>query len=176
MTTNSFEYRKDFRTKEIFEENLIDFTEREYYWGIILRLDFTERGHPCSLIEHGVDNTGKLIEGRLPNYNVDKIFSFLNGKKKPVEIKSIPENINNFMTFKVSSLEVCCEEDAWLIVPRSKAYYLYNSKTCRYLLENYPHKIYWNYETQKGFSPKPAVRIFKNDIQKFIKDNKITEV
>lgn len=164
---SSLDQRKDIRTVEVFADNLEDFTEREMLWGIALRYDFTERGNPCSIEECGVDNTGKLIEGRLPNYNVDKIFKFLDGKQVQIEIKTIGEYVKNFFTFKAHSLRNCFEKNAFLIVPRSNSYYIFSPSACKLLYENYPHKV-WDNFWKGGLS----VRIFSNEIENLI-SNKI---
>lgn len=163
----SIDYRRDVRSIEQFAADIEEFTKKEYYWGLALRLDFCERGMPCEIIEHGVDNSGELIPGHLPNHNVDKIYSFLNGTKQHIEIKTIPERIRGFFTFKLTSINACIKQKAHILVPRSWAYYLIPPETCSILLR-YPHEIH------KGFAPgKPSIRIFESDIKEFIRKKKI---
>lgn len=164
----SIDYRKDIRTTEEFNEDIKDYTEREMYWGIILRHDFIERGKTCLIEESGVDNTGNLIIGKLPNYNADKIFKFSDGTKQYIEIKTIPENTKDFFTFKSFSLKSCVQQNAYILVPRSWVYYLLSPRACDYIYRNYPSKIY------RGFE-KPAKRIFTNEIQKLIDQKLILE-
>jgi len=165
---NSLEKRRDVRSEEVFEENIKDFTEREFYWGITLRYDFTERGFPCSVVEHGVDNEGKLIKGRLPNHNVDKIYHFDDGRTIKIEIKTIEERYTEFFTFKVYSLQCCCNQDAYIVVPRLGMYYMIPKETCKFFLDKYDHKIY------HGFSKTDrAVRIFMKEIDKMIETGHI---
>lgn len=164
---NSLDKRRDIRTVEVFADNVEDFTEREMLWGIALRYDFTERGNNCSIEECGVDNSGKLIDGRLPNYNVDKIFKFLDGTEEQIEIKTIPEYVKNFFTFKAHSLRNCFQKKAMIVVPRSQSYYTIPKETCELLYKNYPHKVY------PKFASDPAVRIYSSEIEKFIFERKI---
>lgn len=172
----SLDIRRDNRSIEVFSDNIKDFTQREYYWGIALRIDLCERGAVCEVEEHGVDNDGNLILNRLPNYNVDKIFKFKDGRQINIEIKTIPEYVRNFFTFKVSSLKSCLEQNAHVLVPKKDNYYLILNKGINEILNNYPHKIYWNFKTNKGFSPNNlAVRIFSEDIEKFIKEKNIAK-
>lgn len=165
---NSLDKRKDSRSLDVFEHNIKDFTEREYYWGLALRIDFCERGINCQIEEHGVDNQGNLILGRLPNYNVDKIFNFTNGKKMHIEIKTIEEYVKNFFTFKVSSLNSCVQQNAHIIVPRSSHYYLIKNETIKEILKNYKHAIY-----EKFHKKEKAVRIFTDNIENMIVYKKI---
>lgn len=165
---NSLDFRRDKRTVEEFANDVEDFTEREAYWGVILRHDFIEKGKFCCLEDYGVDNSGKIILGRLPNINVDKVFHFANGKKKFIEIKTIPEGVKKFFTFKASSLLSCVEQNAYIIVPRSCSYYVLPPDICDYFYKNYTHEVYSNF----AFGKK-AVRIYMNDIEKLIKENKI---
>lgn len=166
----SLDKRKDIRTVEIFEHNVEDFTEREMLWGIALRYDFTERGNSCSIEECGVDNSGRLIKGRLPNYNVDKIFRFLDGKEVQIEIKTIQEYVKGFFTFKAHALRNCFEKNAFLIVPRSQNYYIFTPKTCKFLYKEYTHKVYENFVKNEL-----AVRVYSNQIERFTKEGKITK-
>jgi hypothetical protein len=163
----SLDFRKDTRSVQEFAEDIAQFTQKEHFWGLALRLDFCERGMPCEIEEHGVDNSGELILGHLPNYNVDKIYNFLDGTKQHIEIKTIPERTKGFFTFKLTSISACIKQKAHILVPRSWAYYLIPPETCSILLR-YPSKIH------ERFAPgKPAVRIYESDINEFIRQKKI---
>jgi hypothetical protein len=167
---SSLKKRRDKRSEETFAHNIEDFTEREFYWGIALRFDFLEKGQKCSIEEHGVDNTGKLIEGRLPNHNVDKIFYFEDRENLLIEIKTIPEYVKNFFTFKSYALKCCRDQKAWILVPRSEKYYLFPPKTCGYIFEKYKHQIYPKFSAND-----PAVRLYTSEIIKLIENKKIIE-
>lgn len=165
---NSLDRRRDVRTVDTFKHNIKDFTERESYWGSALQIDFIERGMNCSVEEFGVDNTGKLITEKLNNYNVDKVFHFKGKKSLYFEIKTIAEYVTNFFTFKACALKSCCFQNASILVPRSKSYYIIPKKTCLYFLENYPIDIY-----PKFSSTDPSVRIPMDDIKKMIQEKTI---
>ena len=151
----SFEQRKDHRTDDEFEDDIDQFTEKEFYFGIAYRYDLCERGYPCSVEEHGVDNTGKLIPGRLPNHNVDKMYHFVDKAMKPllVEIKTIPKNCNKYMTFKVSALRQCSRQGGQILVPKTKDYYLFGKRSFQRLLERCEIRT-----DLKEFGYKPCVR------------------
>jgi hypothetical protein len=166
----SLDYRKDGRTVEEFQKDIEDFTEREMYWGFILRCDLTEKGRPCLIEDFGVDNSGNLIEGRLPNYNADKLFKFLDGTEQPIEIKTIPETTKDFFTFKAFSLKSCIKQKAFILVPRSWTYYLISPKGCENICQNYPSKIYPRFSEND-----PAIRIYLNDIQELIQQRMISK-
>lgn len=160
----SLDYRKDERTEEIFGHNIRDYTEREHHWSVALHLDFQRRGLICKLSDNGVDGSGKLIKNKLENYNADKKYSLPSGKNILIEIKTAPEWLNSFFTFKVFCLRECVNENAWVCVPRIKCYYLFKPKCLTKMLQ-YDHAIY------KGFSPNDkAVRIPMRDIEEMVKN------
>jgi hypothetical protein len=159
----SLKTRMDDRDIEEFASDLALDTAKQRIWAGALQIYFQEKTKSvCDKIEYGVDNDGNVIDGSLPNDNVDNIFVFGNNKRK-VEIKTIPEWCNDFMTFKASSLRSCVRQKAYIIVPKRFVFYTFSTKMCEYMHRNYTHQIY------KGFSPNdPAVRIFKRDIEKFM--------
>lgn len=171
---SSLDYRKDVRSLSVFKQNIKEETEKEKIWANALKCDFCEKnpGNLCWIEERGVDNTGELIEGVLPKHTVDKTFRFEKGNFINIEIKTIPEYLDKFMTIKASALRVCVKEKGWLIIPKRNIYFIFPTRTCKYLYENYSHKIYWDFEKKRGFSPNDkAVRIFSNKIEEFLKQN-----
>jgi hypothetical protein len=147
--------RMDNRTEEEFSEDISQFSLKEFYWGIGFRYDLCERGMPCQVLEHGVDNTGKLIRGRLPNHNADKRYVFTNGMKTmDVEIKTIPEECTGFFTFKVSAIKGCYRHKAKILVPMMEDYHLLGNKAFFWLLENC--EVRTDY---KGWGGKACVRV-----------------
>lgn len=146
--------RMDDRTEEEFEEDIGKFTKKEFYFGIAYRYELCEIGLPCKIEEHGVDNTGKIIRGKLPNANADKIYHFLEGRpSEKVEIKTIPEYCQNYFTFKVSALKGCYAQGAYILVPRKRNYYLLGKNAFVHLLRNLPVRT-----DIKEFGFKPCVR------------------
>lgn len=167
---DSLDYRRDIREVEVFIDNISDFTEREMYWGGILRHDFIARNKPCDVEEYGVDNNGVFIPGKLPNANVDKLFNFQSGKQLLVEIKTIPEGAKNYFTFKKNAIQACVSQKAVIVVPRSFAYYYFKESAC-VLLNKMPTKIY------PKFAPdKLAVRISTERIKELINTREVYEV
>ena len=108
--------------------------------------------------DYGVDGSGKLIKGKLPNHNVDKKFILKDGTEILVEIKTCPKNHNKFFTFKVTSLKQIEEQGAIMVVPRDNGYFLFENSAMVSLLA-LPHKIY------RGFSSNDfAVRIEMREV------------
>ena len=95
---SSLTHRMDNRSKEIFSENIKDFTGREQDWIRIYAADLCSRGESVEICNYGVDNTGGLIAGNLCNNNADNLI-IINGKTYKVDIKTIPEWSTTF-TFK----------------------------------------------------------------------------
>jgi hypothetical protein len=167
----NLKYRMDERTREDFEEDLLQFHEMEFYWGMVLRFELTRRGHPCSIEEHGVDNTGRLIEGRLPNHNADKMYRFLDGSESmKVEIKTIPEWCNRFHTFKESAIRGCWEQGARILVPKSRVYWMYGRGAFEWIMDRCQTR-----EDIEHFGYKPCYRISMSLIRKMVSDGLIIE-
>ena len=164
----SYATRKDIRTDEEFADDIALDTAKQRCWAVILQKYFSERtGKVCEKIEYGVDNDGNVVHGNLKNNNVDNIFVFGDDQRK-VEIKTIPEWCNDFMTFKASSLRSCVQQEAYIIVPKRLVFYTYSTKMCDHLYKKYHHQIY------RGFSPNdPAIRIYEKDIKIFMKKSGI---
>jgi len=165
----SLEYRMDSRTQTAFQTDIQQFTEKEFYWGIALRYDFCERGMPCSVEEHGVDNSGQLIQGRLPNHNVDKKYHFDDDTLAYIEIKTIPE-WSPWFTFKVSSLESCLEQFAQIVVPRLTHYHMFDDIGITHLLQSFPVRT-----DIEEFGCKPCIRVTPEVIHKMVSDGLITK-
>lgn len=161
----------DNRTREDFQSDISQFTEMEFYWGIALRFELTRRGHPCSIEEHGVDNTGRLIEGRLPNHNADKMYHFLDGSKSmEFEIKTIPEWCNKFHTIKVSAIKGCWEQGARILVPKSDVYWIYGKGAFEWIMDRCESR-----SDIEAFGYKPCYRLSMGLIRKMVADGLIIE-
>jgi hypothetical protein len=164
-------YRMDHRTREEFQTDISQFTEMEFYWGIVLRFELTRRGHPCSIEEHGVDNTGRLIEGRLPNHNADKLYHFLDGSESmKVEIKTIPEKCNRYHTIKVSAIKGCWDQGARILVPKSGVYWMYGRGAFEWIMDRCDER-----KDIKAFGYSPCYRLSMSLVRKMISDGLIIE-
>jgi len=158
--TASLDFRRDGRTEKVCAHDIEDYTEREHYWSIALRIDFNAHGMDCDVADYGVDGSGTLIRGKLPNYNADKKFTFADGKEMLIEVKTAPEGLEDFFTFKVFCLKKCVEQNALVCVPQMRGYHLFEVPALKLLLDKklFVHKIY------RGFSPNdPAVRIWTEE-------------
>lgn len=163
--------RMDIRTMDEFEEDLDQFTEKEFYLGIAFRYELCARGMECEVLEHGVDNTGKLIKGRLPNHNADKMYKFKSGRKPMcVEIKTIPEYCLPFhFTFKISALYSCIKQSAKILVPGENSYHLLGREAMVWILEN--GEISDEFE---GWGGKWCSRISAWEMRCLVRDGKVT--
>ena len=125
----------DDRDEDDFRKDIAQFTEKEMIYGKAMREEFSARGRPCVVGESGVDNTGAIIYGKLPNFNPDKIYTFKDASWIYMEIKTIPESHNKFHTFKVSALKGCLEYEAFILVPKLNYYFIYGAAAMRLMLE-----------------------------------------
>ena len=101
-----------------------------------------------------INRAGKII---LPDgtYKKDDY-----GKEMLIEVKTAPEGLEDFFTFKVFCLKKCVEQNALICVPQMRGYHLFEVPALELLLDKklFVHKIY------RGFSPNdPAVRIWAEE-------------
>ncbi len=158
---NSLEYRMDNRSKEVFEDNISDFTGREQDWArIIYVAELMARGKTVEVLDNGVDNTGQLIEGRLNNYNADNVI-VIDGTVYIVEVKTIPEWSTTY-TFKVFLLHQYIKQGAVVLVPRRNEYYMMSVSAMQDMLESCPHRRY------KGFGDKYCVRFGQWEMDQYV--------
>lgn len=150
----SIKHRQDDRSREVFAENIKQSHIKEAIWSLVLQADYEDRGKPCDVECNGADCTGEVIEGSIGHHDADWKFTFEDGEVRLIEIKTIPEWLKEFCTFKVTSLQACASEGAWICVPRLESFCMYSPEACRRLLR-FKARIY------KGFSPNdPAVRFY----------------
>jgi len=166
----SLSSRMDKRSKKEFQNQISRDTLKQKIYAEAFRAFLVGKFKTdCTIIDYGVDNTGDIINGNLLNNNVDNIFIWQD-KEIKIEIKTMPEDLKNFMTFKVCSLKSCIEQGAYILVAKRFNFYLLSPILCKYLKDNYTHKIY------EQFSPNDkAVRIFNKDIKKFSLKKILTE-
>jgi len=160
---NSLCFRKDNRSEEVFASNIYDYTQRESIYGECLRIEFENRMKvKVILSENGIDNLGNLIENNLNNHNVDKKY-IIGNEEELVEIKTAPEFLDSFYSFKVFSINQAYKQNAKIALTKCKEYFIFGKGSMEWMLENLPHKIY------SGFSPNDiAVRIYKDQLNYLI--------
>ena len=138
---NSLEYRMDERSKDVFADNINDFTGREQDWmKIIYVAELMARGRAARVLDNGIDNTGQLIEGGLENYNADNTL-IIDGRVYVMEVKTIPEWSTTY-TFKIFLLGEYIKQGAVVLVPRRKEYYILSVSAMQDMLESFPSRIY----------------------------------
>jgi hypothetical protein len=159
----SLDSRRDIRPVKTFAANVADFTNRERLWAEAFRLHLLDAGSDTVVIEdHGVDNTGGLIEADAAFYQVDKNF-VIDGQSKLVEIKTVPETNLNYITFKVNSLRACVEQDASILVPRKTHLWFFTPTGVSFMLAHNRPAIY------AAFSPNdPAIRLWMNVLPQYV--------
>ena len=136
---DSLAFRRDVRTVDEFSDDIQQFTTNETLWGQIISIDLHHKGLSCSVLDCGVDNTGRLITDKLPNLNADKQFIFPDDDVLNVEISAHRFTPPKTFTFKVDKLDRCVSGGVDLIaVPwRYKNHFL-DAVCADYLLQNVP--------------------------------------
>lgn len=156
----SLKHRKDIRSLEVFKNNILDFTKREKIWIQIYATHLSEK-HTVSIRDYGVDNSGKLITGKLRNSNPDYILT-VDGVEQIIEVKTIPEHSPTY-TIKTGAISSCIKHGASILIPKKEIFYLINIEGLCYLYDGYEHKKYYN------FSPNDfAVRFLQDGMNSLI--------
>ena len=161
---NSLNFRKDIRSTETFKQNIADYTEREMIYGEALKIEIASRGKCQVTVEdYGVDNSGELLTQSLSNHNLDKKY-FINGELKYIEIKTAPEYLENFYTFKIFSIKEVLKQNGIIALVKFNYYYLFGKNALSWMLSNLEHKIY------RAFSPNDiSIRVNKFHLEELIK-------
>jgi len=116
--------RRDHRSPEEFERTLAISHRKERLYIDLFLLDLYERGFRGLRCEdHGVDNTGRVIRGRLQNANADFLVYGMLPPPTPMEVKANIEN-PKYMTFKKINLEAYKLKKAMVLVPTTKEWHL----------------------------------------------------
>ena len=155
----SYNHRKDSRTDEEFASDIKRAHIKEGIYGEAYRIQLEfETGESVTYVPYGCDPTGDVIKGRV-NDVADALY-IINTEEKLVEIKTCPESLYKFFTFKVSALKKCLKHGVDLIVCKKNEFWVCSSSAyIKEMIEFLEHKIYY------GFSPNDmSVRLTKDQI------------
>lgn len=157
----SLEYRMDGRTDEVGALNIADFTHREGIWAEVWAVDLRSRGHRVTYCNWGVDNSGKLIRGKLENCNEDFLFT-IDETEKFWEIKTVPY-ASPYYHFKPGLLRKYAENGAFVLVPKYDEYYVFGKRAIDDMLKRFK-ALPW-----RGiFGGKPAIRLWQWHVDEYV--------
>jgi hypothetical protein len=164
----SYKFRKDSRTDKQFADDLKKYHKKEAVYSEAYRLHLEADPYlSVECIENGVDPTGEVIHGNIDD-EYDYIYNITDNAaeedfQRKIEIKTAPEYLDKFFSFKVSSLKRCVKYGADLIVCKINSFWHMPLDHITPILEVFPHKIYY------GFSPNDkAVRLLKEDVENYL--------
>lgn len=109
----SYKYRKDNRTAKQFAEDIRKHTKKEQFLIRIFQEEMKHRGTPIRISDNGVDNSGKVIKGKVTACADYKI-KFKGNDSILVDVKNSP--IHNKMTFKVHNLKKYIRDGVYMLV------------------------------------------------------------
>jgi len=153
----SYSHRKDSRTDKQFASDIKKAHIKEGIYGEAYRLQLEfETGQDVIYTPYGCDPTGDVIHGHI-NDIADALYS-IGEEEKLVEIKTCPESLYKFFTFKVSALRKCLKHNADLIVCKTGEFWVCsNPDYIKEMVDFLEHKIYY------AFSPNDiSVRLTKD--------------
>jgi hypothetical protein len=138
----SVESRMDDRTPSQFMGNIKTWTQVEGRMAELVVEDMKMRGVDCrGFKDTGVDNSGEFIDGSLKSNNADFDFVFEFGTVS-MEVKVANPKEDTCQTFKLNDIRKAAERGGSILCYSEKWYYIMPAGTCRYLMENFPKRIY----------------------------------
>ena len=151
----------DGRTLEEFARYLSLGHAKERVYAAAFHADAIARGfRNCGYRDLGVDNSGRVIKGRLHNHNPDYKFWGIEDEDSPLEVKANVEN-PRFMTFKKDSLDSCIIHKARILSPTTIGYHILSTPAmkiimakCRCRNDHSGFKEKWAYRAGIGNCPK----------------------
>jgi hypothetical protein len=157
----SYKHRKDNRDDKQFAKDIKIAHEREAIYAEAYRLQLQSASPEVNveLIPYGCGPDGEVIKGHI-NDIADALYK-IGPVETLVEIKTAPEYLDKFFTFKVSALKKCVKHNASLLVCKHETFWMCNSiAKIQEMMDDLEHKIYY------GFSPNDlAVRMTKELIE-----------
>lgn len=150
---SSLEYRMDGRTLKEFARYIGLGHAKEHAYAYAFHVELLARGfHGCGYTDLGVDNSGRVIKGRLPNHNPDYRFWGITDKEDPLEVKA---NIKDpcYMTYKRENLNSCITHKALILSPNIVGYHLLFTPAIRIIMQECECRL-----GQSGFKKKWTYR------------------
>jgi hypothetical protein len=127
--------RRDDRSPEEFERTLAISHRKERLYIDLFLVDLAAWGcRGCHCEDHGVDNTGRVIRGRLKNANADFLVHGMLPAPTPTEVKANIEN-PKYMTFKRINLEAYQRKKAMILVPTTKEWHLLGQTAIKAIMQ-----------------------------------------
>jgi hypothetical protein len=161
----SLAYRCDSRSVETTAHNIKDYTTREVIMQPIIQAEFESRGFPCRIEHYGVDNTGELITGSLPNDNPDIKVVFNDGGVEELvdivhggdvlrstgSVKTPAGNLQtwNVCTFKLSKIDSCIKHNSFLLAYRYAEYYVFTVEAMKEWVAKFKPQIHKSFCDKK---------------------------
>ena len=159
----SLDTRRDNRTVEQFRENIRIGHMIEAAWADVLSVDFsTKQKCNVSFTDNGVDNSGDVIfDSQGVDFTTpDFVFHYPN-EDKITEIKTAPEYLNKYYTFKACCFKTAVKLQSRVILCRLGYYDEFSPVAAEWMLNNLKTTTYRN------FSPNdPAVRIGQQIVER----------
>ena len=151
----SYSFRKDNRSDEQFKNDIKKGHEKEQVWAKVMATDLSSRmGYPVTYVDAGIDNSGEVIfESSKKFSDPDFCFKFKDFERNK-EIKTAPEYLRKYYTFKASAIKKAVQNDADVVLCRMEYYDTFDKAACEWMIKNLKQAVY------KNFSPNdPAFRI-----------------
>lgn len=143
----------DDRSPEEFERYLGLGHAKERVYAAAFHADAVARGfRRCGYRDNGVDNSGRVIKGRLANSNADYAFWGITDHDDPWEVKANVEN-PRYMTYKRDNLKSYVAQKARILSPTTSGYHILSTPAMETIMERCRCRTDY-----KGFGGKEAYR------------------
>jgi hypothetical protein len=167
----SYNFRKDNRTDKKFAYDIKKAHQKEaiYAEAYRLQLDDSMPNYNVKLVPYGCGPDGEVIKGHI-NDIADALY-IIGDHERLVEIKTAPEYLKKFFTFKVSSLKRCVKHEAHLLVCKHEEFWICSDiAKIQEMIDFLEHKIHY------GFSPNDlSIRMDANLIEHYFNNSKWCE-
>lgn len=143
----SYDSRRDNRTAAEFERDIRVGHLKEKIWANILVADYKSKtGKDVTYTDTGVDNNGDVIiensTGR--DFSVPDFCFDFGDHKRTKEIKTAPEYLKKYYTFKTCSIKKAVELQSDVVLCRLEYYDTFDPTACQWMLDNLKSRIYRN--------------------------------
>lgn len=162
----SYKHRRDNRTEAEFKKAIKSAHEKEAVFAEAYRIQLEQANGVDVVYEpYGCGPDGEVIKGHISDDGDAKYY--IGSEEKIVEIKTCPEYLTKFFTFKVSALKKCIKNNATLLVVKKGEFWTCSdAKLLKEMVDFLEHKIYY------AFSPNDlAVRLNKELIEHYFNNS-----
>jgi len=159
--SRSYIYRKDYRSDEECEEDILTWTEKENVWADIVVIELNSLGYSSSVEDYGIDGSGKIIyNAPIKDFKKQDKKLTIDGQEFLTEFKTCDQYGKDFnelpcMTIKLHYIETCIEsKNGRIAICDEKFWALIRPKCAEKILETFEPKYHAYFIEREHNKPK----------------------